>query len=161
MRRWYWIFVRRWETEICSRCGRPVARCTDSWWQAPDALWLEVNGGLGGVLCPPCFTKACRRAGYSVSWRAEVEYALCGDCERVPEACLCQTVLMPPERGKRETAEEFMAGYAKRSGVTVEWLKERMTVRPCDCGEEGCEGWQMVSYEHADRIDDPTKPWAR
>lgn len=90
LRRWYWIFVRRWETEICGHCGRPVARCTDSWWHAPDALWLAVNGQSTGVMCPPCFSKACRRAGYSVSWRATVDYALCGSCERVPEGCLCE-----------------------------------------------------------------------
>lgn len=43
------------------------------------------------------------------------------------------------------TAEEFAEGYARRSGVTVEWLREHgREVRPCDCGEDGCEGWQMA-----------------
>ena len=43
------------------------------------------------------------------------------------------------------TAEEFALTYAERSGVTVEWLKENgREVRPCDCGDEMCEGWQMA-----------------
>lgn len=57
--------------------------------------------------------------------------------------------------------EQFEREYAERSGVTVEWLRERRTVRRCGCGEDGCRGWQMVSYERAADIDDPTKPWAR
>lgn len=59
------------------------------------------------------------------------------------------------------TAEEFERQYAERSGATVEWLREYRTVRPCDCGEDGCEGWQSVSPETAAEIDDPEKPWAR
>jgi hypothetical protein len=43
------------------------------------------------------------------------------------------------------TVEDFARAYAARSGVTVEWLKENgREARPCDCGEEGCEGWQMA-----------------
>ena len=43
------------------------------------------------------------------------------------------------------TGEEFADGYAKRSGVTAQWLKEHgRGPRPCDCGERGCEGWQMT-----------------
>ena len=59
------------------------------------------------------------------------------------------------------TAEEFERDYAERSGVTVEWLREHRTVRPCDCDYEKCEGWQMVSHEAATEIDDPEQPWAR
>lgn len=48
------------------------------------------------------------------------------------------------------TREEFEQAYAQRSGVTVEWLHEHdRRAYPCDCGEEGCEGWQMLSREHA------------
>lgn len=72
LRRWYWIFLRRWETEICGACGRPVRRCTDSWWEADDDLWLKVVGTPWGVLCPPCFTKACRAQGVWISWKAVV-----------------------------------------------------------------------------------------
>ena len=46
------------------------------------------------------------------------------------------------------TKDEFERQYAERSGVTVEWLHgEGLYATPCDCEEEGCEGWQMV---HAD-----------
>jgi hypothetical protein len=42
--------------------------------------------------------------------------------------------------------QEFEEGYAKRSGVTVEWLHSRGQFgAPCDCGEDGCSGWQMTS----------------
>ena len=47
------------------------------------------------------------------------------------------------------TAQEFALAYAERSGVTVDWLREHgREVRPCDCGEDGCEGWQMAHIEH-------------
>ena len=60
------------------------------------------------------------------------------------------------------SAEQFEKDYAERSGVTVEWLREQgRVVRPCDCGEDCCDGWQMVSRERAADIDDPTKPWVR
>ena len=40
--------------------------------------------------------------------------------------------------------QEFEEAYAKRSGVTVEWLREIGQISlPCNCGEEGCQGWQM------------------
>jgi hypothetical protein len=42
------------------------------------------------------------------------------------------------------TLEEFEAGYAERSGVTVEWLHNNgLHGKPCDCGNEFCEGWAM------------------
>jgi hypothetical protein len=46
------------------------------------------------------------------------------------------------------TAEEFERQYAARSGITVEQLRELgRIVAPCDCGEEGCEGWQSTTLE--------------
>lgn len=51
------------------------------------------------------------------------------------------------------TATEFAEAYAARTGVTVEWLREHgREVRPCDCGEDICEGWRMahVRYEEED-----------
>ena len=46
------------------------------------------------------------------------------------------------------TKDEFERQYAERSGATVEWLHdEGLSAIPCDCGEAGCEGWQMI---HAD-----------
>lgn len=42
------------------------------------------------------------------------------------------------------TAEEFTKGYAMRSGVPVQWLKDQgMVAEPCDCGDDECPGWQM------------------
>jgi len=42
------------------------------------------------------------------------------------------------------TAEEFEAGYAARSGVTVDFLHAHgRHAERCDCGDEMCEGWAM------------------
>lgn len=44
------------------------------------------------------------------------------------------------------TKDEFEKGYAKRSNVTVDWLHEQgQGAVPCNCGEKGCLGWQMVN----------------
>jgi len=45
------------------------------------------------------------------------------------------------------TKEEFEQGYAERSGKTVEAIKTiyGLEAIPCDCGEEICQGWQMIS----------------
>ncbi len=46
------------------------------------------------------------------------------------------------------TKEEFIQGYAERSGVTVGWLIEMgRDAFLCDCEEEGCEGWQMRNVD--------------
>lgn len=46
------------------------------------------------------------------------------------------------------TRKQFEEAYASRSGVTVKWLKQHgREARPCDCGDEMCEGWQMA-YIH-------------
>lgn len=47
------------------------------------------------------------------------------------------------------TAEEFERGYAERCGKTVEQFRERRTVRPCNCGDEICEGWQALTHASA------------
>lgn len=50
-----------------------------------------------------------------------------------------------------ESEEEFLERYARRSGVTVEWLKEQgQIVAPCFCGQTGCRGWQVVSASSRD-----------
>jgi len=42
------------------------------------------------------------------------------------------------------TKDEFEEEYAKRSKVTIEWLhNHNLFGVPCDCGENGCMGWQM------------------
>lgn len=46
---------------------------------------------------------------------------------------------------KRLTAAQFAKGYAERGGVTVEWLRQHgREARPCNCGDDICEGWQMA-----------------
>jgi hypothetical protein len=57
-------------------------------------------------------------------------------------------------RPPRPTAEEFERQYARRSGITVERLRELgRTVRPCHCDDTGCEGWQSISTERAMELD--------
>jgi hypothetical protein len=58
--------VRGYRDEICGECGRPV----DQVWLASDALWRDVMGHEGGLLCIPCFEK---KAGRFVRWIATVE----------------------------------------------------------------------------------------
>lgn len=49
------------------------------------------------------------------------------------------------------TAEEFEAGYAARSGITVEQLRATgRVVVECRCGDESCKGWASVSGDAAD-----------
>lgn len=44
--------------------------------------------------------------------------------------------------------EEFEQQYAERSGITRDELHNigRVAI-PCDCGEEICEGWQMIQQD--------------
>ena len=67
----WWSLVRRYAGELCQACGRPVAHSTGlSWWRADDALWLQINGGYGGTLCIPCFTRDAADHHVHVHWRA-------------------------------------------------------------------------------------------
>jgi hypothetical protein len=44
------------------------------------------------------------------------------------------------------TKDDFEKQYAEKSNVTVEWLHENhQGAIPCECGEDGCKGWQMVN----------------
>lgn len=52
------------------------------------------------------------------------------------------------------TKEKFAEAYATRSGTTAEALKAMgMEPRPCKCGEESCEGWQMANVANEDWPD--------
>lgn len=51
------------------------------------------------------------------------------------------------------TADEFERAYAERSHVTVEELRRYRTVRPCECEDIACEGWQSISYERDAEYD--------
>lgn len=56
--------------------------------------------------------------------------------------------------GHSLTAEQFAEAYARRSGVSVEWLAEHgREVRRCGCGSEDCPGWQMARVR-----EDPNCP---
>lgn len=67
MRCLYWWIVRRWETELCQHCGRPVRIV----YHAPDAIWEAVTGrarhpdghAAPGILCPPCFDDLAEAKG--------------------------------------------------------------------------------------------------
>jgi len=46
------------------------------------------------------------------------------------------------------TKGAFERAYAQRSHVTVEFLHQHRRVgKPCDCREDGCDGWQMAHEE--------------
>lgn len=53
------------------------------------------------------------------------------------------------------TADEFEAAYAARSGLTVEKLRALgRIVAPCNCGDQGCDGWQSTTQA---RVDDEAR----
>ncbi|HET8695761.1 MAG TPA: hypothetical protein VFM33_13900 [Aquabacterium sp.] len=43
------------------------------------------------------------------------------------------------------TKDEFIKGYAERSRATVAEVMTGMVALPCDCGDDHCQGWAMVS----------------
>ncbi len=46
--------------------------------------------------------------------------------------------------------DEFIARWLARYGGTVEDLaKLRISAYPCNCGEDGCQGWAMFGTENA------------
>ena len=63
----YWIYVRRYETELCQHCGRPVRLV----YHAPDWSWEAVTGharhpsgeAAPGVLCPRCLDDLADEGG--------------------------------------------------------------------------------------------------
>lgn len=49
------------------------------------------------------------------------------------------------------TKEEFEAGYAARSSLTVEALHALgMEAQPCKCEYDKCQGWAMTKEEKAE-----------
>ena len=55
--------------EFCHTCGRDVGVV----WTAPDALWEDLVGDPGGVLCVDCFDELAAGAGLFVRWIPTVE----------------------------------------------------------------------------------------
>jgi hypothetical protein len=47
------------------------------------------------------------------------------------------------------TKEAFIDRYCARSLATRDIILARMDAYPCDCGDERCLGWQMLSPEGA------------
>lgn len=43
------------------------------------------------------------------------------------------------------TKEEFIEDYCLKSNITKELFNENFIVKPCDCGEEICEGYKAVN----------------
>lgn len=79
----WWTLARRYPNEICENCGRPVGASTGfTWWRAPDALWMAVNGSYGGTVCIPCFTQAAAKRGLGLYWTP----VLRGDGQESPDA---------------------------------------------------------------------------
>jgi hypothetical protein len=70
----YWLVIRRWETEICQHCGRPVRLV---WWCHDDLLWEKVTGkpkptgsreSASGILCIRCFDTAAKKVCGWIEW---------------------------------------------------------------------------------------------
>ena len=56
----------------------------------------------------------------------------------------------PDPRIAKLSKHEFVSRYASKSNVTEAQLAEMgLHAEPCDCGDETCLGWQMVSQELA------------
>ena len=43
------------------------------------------------------------------------------------------------------TKEDFIKQYCKNCNITEEELLKTQVVLPCNCMEQGCEGWAVVS----------------
>jgi hypothetical protein len=71
--RYVWLrYVVRYNSEFCFDCGRPYRLV---WWADPP-LWVECcpEWGVGGLLCPSCFTVRARAVGRLVTWHPHVEW---------------------------------------------------------------------------------------
>jgi hypothetical protein len=58
--------------EYCDDCGirQPLV------WYSDDALWLEITGDVGGVLCPKCFTRRADQKRIWIKWTPVKEDAV-------------------------------------------------------------------------------------
>ncbi len=54
------------------------------------------------------------------------------------------------------TQDEFERAYAKRSDMTIEEFRAHLIGLPCNCTEEGCEGWAAIDRDPY-RIDSHLK----
>lgn len=55
----------------------------------------------------------------------------------------------------RMSRAAFVKGYANRSGLSDKWAPlglveigdHKLIALPCECGEDGCDGWAMLGAE--------------
>lgn len=78
LRSMYWQLVRRYPTELCQHCGRPVRvvfHAPDEIWELATGLARSLSGqSAGGVLCPPCVDELAEPkidGGY-LTWTCEI-----------------------------------------------------------------------------------------
>lgn len=45
------------------------------------------------------------------------------------------------------TKNDFIHGYCKRSHITEEIFHKYQVALPCNCGDEGCEGWAAIRLD--------------
>jgi hypothetical protein len=93
----YWTFVRRYPGELCQDCGCPGRGFI---WHSPNALYIELTGGLGGLCCPECFDKRAKAAGIWLTWTPMVCARRGPDGERHPNSNWWQN----------ETRDDLMMG---------------------------------------------------
>lgn len=43
------------------------------------------------------------------------------------------------------TKETFEQGYCERSDISIEFYNDHFVTLPCNCEEEGCDGWACIS----------------
>lgn len=70
----------------------------------------------------------------------------CPSCERLVnlDSKACYYCGHTFDEGEATTRDEFEQSYAERSGLTIDELHGMdLYAVPCNCGEDGCKGWQM------------------
>lgn len=68
----YWSKLRRWDSELCDECGRPV---NIVWWCHDSFLWERITGKrgrgqepAGGLRCIHCFDAAAKELCPWIEW---------------------------------------------------------------------------------------------
>lgn len=57
-------------------------------------------------------------------------------------------------RARNLTAGSFERAYSRRSGVSINSLREHgRYVAPCDCDEDICDGWEMAFRETEEALE--------
>ena len=73
-RAFYWMVIRRHDSEICHHCGRPV---NTVWWCHDDLLWEKVTGepkpfgsreSAAGIFCISCFDASAKAVCPWIEW---------------------------------------------------------------------------------------------